>query len=133
MDAEAVASILGGQEYYLYSYAASGTSARAGRYRTCLAQRLIPMVAATGRLFPRKAISAELEPLAWDDGEAWKLWLDVRQDDRDQWKITGSLRRGEERMELSEPALMVEGGFLVARRQDLARWTMAARSPGSRG
>ena len=45
----------------------------------------------------------------------WKLWLDVRQDDRDQWKITGSLRRGEERMELSEPSLIVEGGFLVAR------------------
>jgi hypothetical protein len=33
----------------------------------------------------------------------------VRQDDRDQWKITGSLRRGEERMELSEPSLIVGG------------------------
>src|ERR1035441_8233096 len=36
------------------------------------------------------------------------------QDDRDQWKITGSLRRGAERMLLTEPALIEEGGFLLA-------------------
>ncbi len=115
VDAEAIASILGGQEYYVYTYAANnGLAARKAVSHT-LALRLIPMVAATGRLYMRKAASAELLPLAWDEGEPWKLWLDVRQDDRDQWKITGSLRRGEERMELSEPALIVEGGFLVAR------------------
>jgi superfamily II DNA or RNA helicase len=115
VDAEAIASILGGQEYYMYTYAAtSGATARKA-VPHALAQRLIPLVGATGRLFTRKISSTELQPLAWDKGEPWKLWLDVRQDDRDQWKITGSLRRGEERMELSEPAPIVEGGFLVAR------------------
>ena len=72
-------------------------------------------MAGTGRLFSRKSPSPDLQPLVWDAGDPWKLWLDVRQDDRDQWKITGSLRRGEERMELTEPAVLVEGGFLVAR------------------
>ena len=114
VDAEAIASILGGQEYYLYTYAAaSGVAARKAVPHT-LALRLIPLVAATGRLFTRKMSSTDLQPLAWDEGEPWKLWLDVRQDDRDQWKITGSLRRGEERMLLTEPSLIVEGGFLVA-------------------
>ena len=115
VDVEAIASILGGQEYYVYTYAAaSGVAARKAVPHT-LALRLIPLIAATGRLFTRRPPSPDLQPLAWDDGDPWKLWLDVRQDDRDQWKITGSLRRGEERMELSEPSLIVEGGFLVAR------------------
>src|ERR1019366_5855346 len=114
VDAEAIASILGGQEYYIYAYAgASGAAARKALPHA-LAQRLIPLVAATGRLFTRKMSSSDLQPLAWDEGEPWKLWLDVRQDDRDQWKITGSLRRGAERMLLTEPALIVEGGFLLA-------------------
>jgi hypothetical protein len=114
VDAEAISSILGGQEYYVYAYAgASGAAARKAVPHT-LAQRLIPRLAATGRLFVRKIASTDLQSLAWEDGEPWKLWLDVRQDDRDQWKITGSLRRGPERMLLTEPALIVEGGFLVA-------------------
>src|ERR1039457_6012998 len=114
VDAEAISSILGGQEYYVYAYAgASGAAARKAVPHT-LAQRLIPRLAATGRLFTHKIASADLQPLAWEEGEPWKLWLDVRQDDRDQWKITGSLRRGAERMLLTEPALIVEGGFLLA-------------------
>ena len=114
VDAEAIASILGGQEYYLYTYASSSGAAARKAVPHTLAQRLIPLVAATGRLYTRKMSSMDLQPLAWDGGEPWKLWLDVRQDDRDQWKITGSLRRGEERMLLTEPSLIVEGGFLLA-------------------
>src|ERR1039458_1168805 len=109
-----IASILGGQEYYLYTYASSSGAAARKAVPHTLAQRLIPLVAATGRLYTRKMSSSDLQPLAWDEGEPWKLWLDVRQDDRDQWKITGSLRRGAERMLLTEPALIVEGGFLLA-------------------
>ncbi len=115
VDSETIASILGGQEYYIYTYASSSGVAARKAVPHSLAQRLMPMVAASGRLYTRKQSSAQLEELAWDEGEPWKLWLDVRQDDRDQWKITGALRRGEERMELSEPTVMVEGGFLVAR------------------
>src|SRR5260370_35574847 len=59
--------------------------------------------------------SRQVPQVAWGAGEQRPRWPDVRQDDRDQWKITGALRRGEERMELSEPTGIVEGGFLVAR------------------
>jgi superfamily II DNA or RNA helicase len=114
VDADAIASILGGQEYYVYAYAGSSGAAARKAVPQTLAQRLIPLLAGTGRLFSHKIASADLQPLAWEGGEPWKLWLDVRQDDRDQWKITGSLRRGAERMLLSEPSLIVEGGFLVA-------------------
>src|ERR1035441_6932234 len=59
VDAEAIASILGGQEYYVYAYAgASGAAARKAVPHT-LAVRLIPMLAATGRLFIRKTRSEE--------------------------------------------------------------------------
>jgi superfamily II DNA or RNA helicase len=113
LDAEAVATLLGGQEYYVYAYAAfNGATARKALPHT-LAQRLIPRLAASGRLLMRKLASTDLEPLAWDEGEPWKLWLDVRQDERDQWKITGSLRRGPQSMLLTEPLLMVEGGFVI--------------------
>jgi superfamily II DNA or RNA helicase len=114
VDADAIASILGGQEYYVYAYAGSSGAAARKAVPHTLAQRLIPLLAGTGRLFSHKIASADLQPLAWEGGEPWRLWLDVRQDDRDQWKITGSLRRGPERMLLSEPSLIVEGGFLVA-------------------
>ena len=60
VDAEAIASILGGQEYYIYTYAASsGVAARKAVPHT-LALRLIPMVAATGRLYTRKTSSARI-------------------------------------------------------------------------
>jgi superfamily II DNA or RNA helicase len=115
VDAEAIASILGGQEYYVYTYGGAGGVQSRKALPHALAQRLLPAIAGTGRLFVRKSPSPDLQPLTWDDGDPWKLWLDIRQDDRDQWKITGSLRRGDDRMELSEPSVMVEGGFLVAR------------------
>ena len=82
---------------------------RAGARSSC------PMLDATGRLYSRPAsYSTDLSPLHWDAGEPWRFTLEVRQDDRDQWNITGSLRRGEERMELDEPALLLADGFLVA-------------------
>jgi len=117
LDADALAAILGGQEYYLYSYGSTsgGTTRKAIPFP--LAQRLIPMLAPTGRLLFRDNMRSEPEPLTWEEGEPWKLWLQVRQDERDQWNITGSLRRGEEHMELQDPVLLIEGGFVLARRK----------------
>ena len=89
VDVEAIASILGGQEYYVYTYAAaSGVAARKAVPRHPGAALDSPDRRYRPALYP-KAPSPDLRPLAWDDGDRWKLWLDVRQDDRDQWKITG--------------------------------------------
>jgi SNF2 domain-containing protein/helicase-like protein len=141
-DRDATAAIFGGQEYFSMQYSSVYGSSRK-TLPPVLALKLLPQLAATGRLAVRAdaVLASHLEPAGWDEGEPWKLWLDVRQDDRDQWKITGSLRRPlqepqgireavasvpagaaapssdvpTERMDLSEPLLLLESGFLVAR------------------
>ena len=114
LDAEVLAAMLGGQEYYMYSYGSAGATARKA-IPYPLAQKLIPMLAPTGRLLFRDAMRNEPQPVIWEGDAPWKLWLQVRQDERDQWNITGSLRRGEEQIELHVPTLMVEGGFVMVR------------------
>ncbi len=114
-DRDAMAAIFGGQEFFSMQYSSVYGSSRK-TLPPVLALKLIPQLASTGRLAYRTdaVMGISQQPLAWDDGAPWKLWLDVRQDDRDQWKITGSLRRGEERMELSDPLLLLESGFVLA-------------------
>ena len=66
VDAEAIASILGGQEYYVYTYGGAGGVASRKALPYALALRLLPAVAGTGRLFTRKSPSPDLQPLVWD-------------------------------------------------------------------
>jgi superfamily II DNA or RNA helicase len=114
VDAEAIGAMLGGEDYFSYGYYSSSGSATRKSLPASLAIRLIPAIAATGRLLLRAdAASKDLQPAAWDEGEPWKLWLEVRQREREQWTIEGSLRRGEDRMELSQPLLLLESGLLV--------------------
>jgi len=110
-DREIIAMLPAEQEaYYQPSYYGGYSGVGRRKLPAFLAPKLLPQLSATGRL-----IKAELHhALEWDAGEPWKLWLDVHQDDRDQWKITGSLRRGSERMALSEPELLLESGILIA-------------------
>ncbi|MGH7819011.1 MAG: DEAD/DEAH box helicase, partial [Candidatus Binatia bacterium] len=49
--------------------------------------------------------------LEWDDGAPWQLWMEVRREDA-HYALCGSLRRGDERMDLAEPALLFAGGFV---------------------
>ncbi len=114
VDADAVGAMLGGQEYYPYGYYSSSASATRKSLPAALAMRLIPAIAATGRLLLRTdAAAKDLETAAWDAGEPWKLWLEIRQEEGEQWTIEGSLRRGETRMELSEPLLLLEYGIAI--------------------
>lgn len=115
VDAEVISTMFGGYDSWGYQYSATISSALRKSLPYILALKLIPMISATGRLMMRTESSAALRPVTWDDGEPWKLWLEVRQDDRDQWNISGSLRRGEERMDLKEPSLLLEYGLLLAR------------------
>ncbi len=118
VDTNLIAALLGGQDYYF----ARGAVRPDKTLPPHVALTLLPRIAATGRLYFRESFGADPQPLAWDAGEPWKLWLEIRQDDRDQWTIAGSLRRasaepeanGPERMSLAEPLLLIEG-FLVAR------------------
>jgi superfamily II DNA or RNA helicase len=51
-------------------------------------------------------------PLTWDEGEPWTLWLQVTESPR-EYTITGSLRRGGERMAVGDPLVLSGGGILV--------------------
>jgi superfamily II DNA or RNA helicase len=113
-DVDAVTLLLGGRsaEYYGYdsTYGAVGRALPAH-----LALRVLPLIAATGRFFCRPgSYSTDLTPLAWDPADPWKFTLEIRQDDRDQWTIAGSLRRGEESMDIAKPSLLLADGFLIA-------------------
>ena len=129
LDAEVLPYLVGAQDYYSYSYQLSGTALRNQLLPPALALRLIPKLAAAGRLWLSGApVFDNLQPVAWDEGEPWKLWLDVRRDENDQWNITGALRRADERMKLQEIALVVEGGFVFARER-VARFDEAGQFP----
>jgi len=113
VDVEVISGLYGGQDIYSYtSYAGAATRKT---LHLPLALKLIPLMASAGRLYYRESGTDRLEPAGWDESEPWTPWLAVRQDDRDQWNITGFLRRGEDRMDLDEPLLILEDGLMLAR------------------
>ena len=114
-DVEAVTALFGGQEFFGYGYNFHVAIPVRKTLTPPLALKLIPGLAQSGRLALRPEPGGSLQRAAWDDGEPWRLWLELRQDERDQWAITGSLRRSQECMNLLEPVLILESGLLVAR------------------
>jgi superfamily II DNA or RNA helicase len=92
----------------------------------------------TGRCLLRESADALLRPLAWDDGPPWEFRLEVVPDEAGKnYLVNGALRRGEERMALSKPALLVRGGLVfsddqVARLQDFDAfdWVSLLRRSG---
>jgi superfamily II DNA or RNA helicase len=54
-------------------------------------------------------------PLEWDDGPPWQFIVGLKSDSGGSCRVDGYLRRGEERMELSEAQLLVPGGLVFAR------------------
>jgi hypothetical protein len=128
-DAEVIAAMLGGQEYIPYQYYSSGGGVTRKALPAELALKLIPMMAAAGRLRWRTdTASTNFHAAAWDPGEPWRLWLDVRQRAGELWSIEGSLRRGEERMELSQPLLLLSSGLMMTR-DHVARFDDAGAFP----
>jgi hypothetical protein len=79
-----------------------------------LAPMLLPLLCASGRAHLRRDPGGgEGPPLAWDDGEPWTLWLELRREQDGQgYALAGSLRRGAERMSLEHPAFMIRAGFV---------------------
>lgn len=115
VDADLLPMLLGGTDTFGFQYSGTyGTSTHKALPRA-LALKILPRAAAAGRLAIRGDHAGQFTPLAWSSDEPWRLKLEVRQDDRDQWAISGTLARGQERMPLSEPSLILREGFLVAR------------------
>jgi hypothetical protein len=115
VDADLLPMLLGGTDTFSFQYSSTyGTSTHKALPRA-LALKVLPRAAETGRLAIRGDHPGQFTPLAWGSDEPWRLSLEVRQDDRDQWAITGALTRGQERMPLGEPSLILRDGFVVAR------------------
>ena len=81
-----------------------------------LCYELLPLLGASGRCYWHAGGSAEAEPLRWDDGEPWTLRLEVSRDEElGECVLAGVLVRGDERMGLDEPELLLASGLLFAR------------------
>jgi hypothetical protein len=76
---------------------------------------LVERLARTGRLRLRRTEGEEDPPtVRWDDGQPWRFSLDVRAElGGKRWAWRGSLRRGEHRMDLSEPLVLVPGLLIL--------------------
>src|SRR4051812_34488428 len=76
---------------------------------------LVPLLSATERFWTRLDKEAKIgEPIRWDAGPPWEIWLEVHEES-DGFRLSASLRRGEERLEGASPPIPLgPSGFLVA-------------------
>jgi len=90
------------------------------RLRHPFATAIVPQIARTGRcLIEMNTAEREWLPLAWDEGEPWKLFLRLQRAEDRKWALAGFLRRGDEEMDLLTPPLIAEG--LVFTKERVAR------------
>jgi len=79
-----------------------------------LAAVILPQAVQTGRCFLKKLKQAAAPTaLEWDGGEPWSFALEMNERKITGWSVTGFLRRGEERVELSDTALVSEGFVFI--------------------
>ena len=109
-----------------------------------LADRLLPLLAQSGRLHLRQQVAAdaasghrrserrssELEDLGWDGGPPWVFQLDVGIQDDGRVHVDGALVRGEQRVSPSEPDLGPRARVSGCERHAVADESCAARSHG---
>jgi superfamily II DNA or RNA helicase len=117
-DRTILAQLGGAREYYSYSF-----SSVPQKYQVIspLDQIIIPIICNTGRFMlkvdrppePGLIDKSELVSYGWDDSEPWQFWVEV-QNKEDSLTVVGSLRRGDERMDLLEPVL-ITSSFVFAR------------------
>lgn len=76
---------------------------------------LMAMVCETGRCVLRRPGADLLSTLRWDSGAPWEFRLEVRrEEDPPQYRAEGCLVRGQARMPLSEPLVLLRDGLLIA-------------------
>lgn len=101
-----------------YGYSADETTATS-RFRLYppLDTQLLPIMCRTGRCRLRSLAHDEaLTTLAWDDEGPWQLVVTVTRDEAARrYRIGGHLARGDARMALDEPRLLVSGGLVITR------------------
>jgi superfamily II DNA or RNA helicase len=116
-DRRILAHLIGGTpDRSNWSNQAGETWAAVHRYRVPfdLCQMLLPAIAASGRLRLAGDDERVTDVLDWDRGEPWELCLTVVLDQAESvWRLQGSLVRGDERITVRDPVLLVPGGLFI--------------------
>jgi hypothetical protein len=114
-DRDALAALAGGRNYFAfnagYDFDSVPESIRLG---PDLAKFVFPLVMKTGHCFLQKGVAKNQEeavPLRWDDAGPWHFRVELKTT-AEGWGLSGILWRGEERMDLTAPELVTEGGFV---------------------
>ncbi len=78
---------------------------------------VLPRLCQTGRFRWRRSENQPVEDarqIAWDDGPPYRFRLEMPGDDaRQRWLLRGSLYRGDERVPLEKPVLMLNSGVIL--------------------
>ncbi len=138
-----IVSLLAGniRENYYYSYGPPSQVNSPTTYRLLhpLSAQIMSRAARTGRCFLRSTMNSDdLTPLAWDEAEPWEFRLRIQPREPQGWEVRGVLHRGGERMDLSTPVMVLEGGLVftaekVARLAEDAhfKWMFFLRKQGA--
>ncbi|MGB2715136.1 MAG: DEAD/DEAH box helicase [Vicinamibacterales bacterium] len=118
IDREILTLLLGASEPHYYDPYYTANFIRASfRLFGPLIERVLPLLAQSGRLHVRTHAGGreELTPLTWDEGPPWSFDLHVTSRQDGATDVDGILVRGDDRMPVTEPDLLLADGFLVAR------------------
>jgi superfamily II DNA or RNA helicase len=91
---------------------ANGAASRRFVLRTEVQASIVERLSKTGRCRLRRTEDEEDPPvLRWDDGRPWRFMIDAKLADpaARRWTWRGSLRRGDDRMDLAEPLVLLPG------------------------
>lgn len=120
-DRQVFALLAGAKEhhgYYNYGYYGSYDQMPTQvRLPEPLPDMILPLICQSGRCRLRLSPSSQEHnwlKIDWDDGPAWEFRLEVAPVP-EGWELKGVLRRGETQMELKEPLLLHQTGFLFTR------------------
>ena len=125
VDREILSALMGASDPYAGNYAT--VYARASfRLVGPITDRSLWLLASSRRLFLREADNNydEMRPVSADEGPPWVFKLELTATSQGRRQLSGSLIRGDDRMDVREPALVLASGHL------LARGSLARLEPG---
>lgn len=81
-----------------------------------LCSLILPMTTNSGRLRFLDESEKDWVPLTWDDGDPWQLCLCLEKNEKENnWQLRAEVRRGEEKLKLSECELLLPGGLVITK------------------
>ena len=116
LDREIAQMLIGATTTYAYDYRYTAQRAPAEvAVERGMIDVLLPRICATGRARVRRASYEEpTETATWDDGPPWIVSLALElSTDRKLYTLTGHLVRGEARVAIGDPHLLLETGVVV--------------------